>query len=160
MISDSWGGYGALVDLSYKPTDDSLAYLKYAGGYKAGSVVLATMTPQPILKPESLDSFEAGYKFSPGRSLTINSDVYYYNYVDYQDFGSVSNPTVPSGFSTIGFNIPKTRNYGVELTGDYHPIPWFTLSGTFDYLNAKVTDGTGVVLEDTLRSRRPARWQS
>jgi iron complex outermembrane receptor protein len=150
MIADSWDGWGATANLSYQPNEDTLAYIKWSRGYKAGGIVLSSMNAQPILNPETLYSYEGGLKFAPSRKITINLSAYYYDYRDYQDFGSVVNPNSRTGFSTIGFNIPKSRNYGAEFTLDWHPIHAFTLTATGDYLNAKVTDGTGVYLADNL----------
>jgi iron complex outermembrane receptor protein len=149
-INNDWTGSSGTANLQYKPNDDSLMYIKYSRGYKAGGIVLSTLTAQPLLKAESLDDFEAGYKFSPNRVVTVNAAAYYYNYLNYQDFASVANPQAPSGFSTVGFNIPKSQNYGLELTGDWHPIHEFTLTGSYSYTNAKVKDGGSLVLVDPL----------
>jgi iron complex outermembrane receptor protein len=149
-LNNSWTGNSGTANLQYKPNDDSLMYVKYSRGYKAGGMVLNALTSQPLLKAESLDDVEAGYKFSPSRVITLNAAAYYYNYLNYQDFASVVNPQAPSGFSTVGFNIPKSQNYGLELTGDWHPIHAFTLTGSYSYTNAKVKDGGTITLVDTL----------
>jgi iron complex outermembrane receptor protein len=150
VISDDWSGYGGVLNLTYKPSDDTLMYAKYSRGYKAGGLVSSSMAVQPVLKSESLNAYEIGYKFNPSRKITLNTAAYFYDYRDYQDFGSVQNLAAPSGFSTVGFNIPKSRTYGVELTGIYHPTANFTINFTANYMDAKVKDGTGVILADNL----------
>jgi iron complex outermembrane receptor protein len=150
LINDAWDGWGATANLSYQPNEDTLAYIKWSRGYKAGGIVLSSMNVQPILNPEVLYSYEGGFKFNPSRKVTVNLSAYYYDYRNYQDFGSIVNPNSRTGFSTVGFNIPKSRNYGAEFTLDWHPIHAFTLTASGDYLNAKVTDGTGVYLADSL----------
>ncbi|RYF98455.1 MAG: TonB-dependent receptor, partial [Caulobacteraceae bacterium] len=137
-------------NLQYKPNEDTLLYLKYSRGYKAGGIVLSAMTGSPILDSEHLNAYEVGYKFSPNRKLTVNTAAFYYDYANYQDFVSVRNLQAPSGFSTIGFNIPKSRNYGFELTSSWHPTSHFTLTATGNYLSAEVTDGGSVTIVDTL----------
>jgi iron complex outermembrane receptor protein len=151
-ISDSWSGWGGTVNLSYKPNDSSLAYAKYSRGYKAGGLVVSGgMSPSPVLNPEGLNAYELGYKFSPSRQITINSDIFYYDYRGYQDFGSIPNTTstTPATLS-VGFNVPKSRNIGLELTGSWHPIHAFTLTMSGNYMDAKVTDGGTVCLVDAL----------
>lgn len=150
FINDGWHGWGGTANLTWQPNDDTLAYIKYSKGYKAGGIVLSSMNAQPLLAPESLNSYEAGYKFSPSRVVTVNLSAYYYDYRNYQDFGSVPNPQSRTGFSTVGFNIPKSRNYGAEITADWHPVHALTFTLTGDYLNAKVVDGGNIALVDSL----------
>ena len=80
-------------------TDQTLVYGSYAHGYKAGGAnppgaVFSTfmrrrMSSIPIhpltFKPEFIDAFELGSKNTLlDGALTLNGDVFYYNYENYQ----------------------------------------------------------------------------
>ncbi len=88
-----WSGTAVL---SYKPTEDLLAYASYSRGYKAGGfnldraplfspVTLASTTDLDVLKfdPEKVDAFELGAKFN-GRQFDINVAAFYQMFKTFQ----------------------------------------------------------------------------
>jgi iron complex outermembrane receptor protein len=85
---DLWSGK-AQIDLHVAP--DALVYVSYNRGVKGGGFS-APLFPATIndlttltFKPETLTSYEAGFKSEFfGHSLRWNSAVYYYDYKDYQ----------------------------------------------------------------------------
>lgn len=151
-IGNDWTGMGGTLSASYSPNDDTLIYLKYSRGYKAGGIAISgAFSVQPVMGSETLNAYELGYKWQPNRELTLNTNVFYYDYRDYQDFGNI--PNIYGGNNalvSVGFNIPKARNIGLELNGSWHPTTQFTLSFSGNYMDAKVTDGGKVALPDSL----------
>lgn len=65
--------------------EDSMAYFKYAKGYKPGFAEQLDSGELNILKPEILNAYEMGYKTRlwDGR-ITLNTALFYYDYQDLQ----------------------------------------------------------------------------
>ena len=82
-----------------------------------------------------------------GSKLTLNGDVFYYNYNGEQVPSSVIN-TATQQIVPILYNIPKVQTYGVELWGTWRPIDPLAISLSYSYLNAKIKDAA--CLEDTV----------
>src|SRR3546814_2736690 len=55
-----------LIELSYKPVDDVMAYAKYSRGYRQGSVNLASDIGTDTFDPEHVNAYEIGAKTSFG----------------------------------------------------------------------------------------------
>src|SRR3546814_13274636 len=55
-----------LIELSYKPVDDVMAYAKYSRGYRKGSVNLASEIGTDTFDPEHVKAYEIGAKTSFG----------------------------------------------------------------------------------------------
>ncbi len=75
------------INLSYSPTEAIMGYVQYALGIKTGNMDYQGH----VIPPEKLASFEAGFKsrFLDNR-LQLNLTAYYYDYKNYNDWGSVS----------------------------------------------------------------------
>ena len=85
--------WSAKVEVDYRPNDDLLLYASWNRGTKASGFNAPFLAvggdPNDVLpyKPEELDAFEAGFKwtFAEGRAR-LNASAYYYDYQDYQAF--------------------------------------------------------------------------
>ncbi len=77
--------------------------------------------------------------------LTVNGDVFYYNYYGEQVPSSVVNAI--GQIVPILYNVPLVHTYGVELWGTWRPIDPLALSLSYSYLNAKIAKAA--CLEDT-----------
>lgn len=88
----------AKVSVNWKPDDNTLVYLSYDRGHKAGSFNYPFIPPNDLspagvasffstlsYDQEELSSYELGYKssFLDGR-VRLNADLFYYDYKDYQ----------------------------------------------------------------------------
>ena len=70
------------LDARSQPT---LAYGKYSRGYKSGGWSTYTLGATAVRpEPEYVDAFERGAKKTIGQNLTLNADVFYYNYYNEQ----------------------------------------------------------------------------
>jgi len=123
--------------LEWTPTSDTLGYLRYSRGYKAlgfdaGDPVTVA---NPAVKPEFVNSYEAGIKKSFGRNLVIDAAIYYYDFTNAQYV--VSTPETAGGITqnvSALTNLPKTRSDGFELESIWTPIEHlqFDLSYSFN----------------------------
>jgi iron complex outermembrane recepter protein len=126
-----------LASLSYKLTQDVMAYISYSTGYQAAGLNL-NAAPAPgksiILDPEEVDDLEGGVKstFFEGRVL-LNFDVF----SEYLT-GLQANITPPTGKSFLA-NVGDIESEGVEVEGDWKVFQGLTLSANGSYDHAYYT---------------------
>ena len=129
-------------------TDQSMFYASYGRGYKAGGA----NPPGPVLlnadvfsgnniefpvhpfdfKPEFIDAYELGTKNTLGDgAITLNGDVFFYNYKGYQISQIVDR-------SSINLNFDATVR-GAEIEATYEPIPGlkFSFAGGYEDTDIK-----------------------
>jgi iron complex outermembrane recepter protein len=152
------------ASLDFKPNSDNLFYVSYSEGFKGGgfdprgsgasapiSNAAAGRTYQDIynyllFKPESVDSYEVGWKSAFfDHALTFALDGFYADYTDVQVPGSVG--AVVNGVQTfigITTNAAKAKIKGVELESNINAARGFagpgsaiTFNGTLGYTDAK-----------------------
>ncbi len=128
--------------VNWKATPDTLFYVNVSQGYKGGSfptVALATIQQVRPVVQESLLSYEVGFKSTLlHRQLQLNGAGFYYDYVNKQILGSVSD--VLFGALPALVNVPKSHVMGFELSGNYSP-EWFrglTISPSMSYQYSRV----------------------
>ncbi len=143
------------LQAEYRPSDDSLFYLGYNRGTKAGSFnapFAGGATPPDLEVPydeEKLDAFEVGTKLTllDGRAQ-LNGSVFYYDYKDYQSFKF-------ENFSTVITN-NEADAIGAEVEIQFRPADntdfRFGASYTdFEVKDVLVSNAVGSVIAD----RRP-----
>jgi len=137
-------------------TDQTLFYGSYAKGYKAGganpppAVIIgigataqAAQQPTSIIHPatfdpEALDAFEVGTKNTLfDGALTLNGDVFYYNYVGYQISEIVDRTSVNLNFDA--------HVKGAELEATYEPIPGLKFNLSSGYEDARLAKGSKAI---------------
>ncbi len=160
-----WSGTGVI---SYKATDDLLAYISYSKGYKGGGYNLdrsglalnSTLTAAGTIglfptfdssnnanitrdtlqfAPELVDAYELGIKYGT-RAFTINFAAYL------SDFSNFQLNTF-NGVNFVVENLPKVRSQGVEIEVFARPTDNLTISGGVTYSDAKY--GTNLVTPTT-----------
>jgi iron complex outermembrane recepter protein len=132
--------------VDYKVAANSLLYANISRGYKAGSFpILAAATTsqfQPVTQ-ESVTAYEGGLKTELfDRKAQFNSAVFYYQYRNKQVLTKVVDPIF--GILDKLQNIPRSRVYGAEGELVVKPFAGMTLGASLTYLNAKITEYTGV----------------
>ncbi len=133
VVNQQWDELTGRAAVNWTPkldfTDQTLIYGSYAHGYKAGGAnppgaELLTLSDadiaQPIhpltFKPEFIDAFELGSKNTLlDGALTLNGDVFYYNYENYQISEIVDRTSINLNFDA--------HVKGAELKSTYEPIP-------------------------------------
>jgi len=140
-LSANWSAVTGTAGAEWTPNADSLYYVKYSRGYKAGGFNTGTLTTFPETKPEALDAFEVGAKDQwLDRTLQTNIAVFYYNYANMQIPLSVQPATGPA--TTQFFNMKNVVSYGVELETIWQPIENAQILFNYSYLNATIHDST------------------
>ena len=160
VINQQWDQFTGRAAVNWSPkldfTDQTLVYGSYAHGYKAGGanppgalfpVVgavgisnLATVNPvHPLtFKPEFIDAFELGSKnrLFDG-ALTINGDLFYYNYENYQISEIVDRTAINQNFDA--------HVKGAELESTWEPTPGLRFNFAGGWEDAKLARGTSSV---------------
>lgn len=122
------------LSAQYKFSDNANVYASYSRGFKSGvyngfatSVAAAAPT-----RPETIDSFEVGFKSDPLNWLRINGALFHYDYTDIQQ--SARDPLTTL---VILFNAASAKVDGAELEGTVKVSRNFNLRGYGTYLRAK-----------------------
>jgi iron complex outermembrane receptor protein len=143
-LSASWNALTGDVTVNWTPTSDTLAYFRYARGYKSGGFAAGAFQAVPATVPEYVDAFEVGLKKTIGQTFTANAAAFYYNFANDQQPFTVA---TPGGNIAEIFNVPAVREYGLELEGIWRPIEPLTLNLQYSYLNTRVTKSGACVLD-------------
>ena len=145
-------------DLSF--TDKTLVYGSISHGYKAGGanppgaellcyfcngngsggVTADIINPihPPTFKPEYIEAFELGTKNSLlDASLTLNGDVFYYNYTGYQISEIVDRSAINLNFDA--------RIKGAELEASWEPVPGLKFGFNGGYEDTRLANGSQAV---------------
>jgi iron complex outermembrane receptor protein len=149
VVNQQWDQWTGRSVANWTPrldfTDQTLVYGSYAHGYKAGganppgavllengfntSVQGSDLNPvHPLtFKPEFIDAFELGTKNTLlDGGLTLNGDVFFYDYKNYQISEIVDRTSINNNFNAYV--------EGSELEAAYEPIPGlkFTFAGGYE----------------------------
>ncbi|HEY4031944.1 MAG TPA: TonB-dependent receptor, partial [Caulobacteraceae bacterium] len=127
------------LDVDWTPDRDTLAYAKYSRGYKSGGFLLGTLAPEPEAKQESVNAYEIGLKKTIARTLQIDGSVFYNDYnnlqINLQQLNAAGTASA-NNFVNVG-----ARAYGLELEAIWQPIEHLQFTGSYGYLNTKITSG-------------------
>src|SRR5690606_32738506 len=130
--------------LSYN-VDGGTLYVRYAKGFKTGGpnpLVRPDRLPVGqqeglILGPETVDTYEAGYRAQLfDRTVQFTSAIYYNKYkgihVTTNGAGALN-----AAISNARVNLGKARTYGAEASSSWRVTSPLTLSANIGYLNAR-----------------------
>ncbi|TZG25829.1 TonB-dependent receptor [Sphingomonas montanisoli] len=129
-----------LVGLNWRPTDNVLAYVKYADGYISGGS-LATIT----FKPERAFSYEGGIKTDLfDRRFRSNLSVFKVDYKAIQYVTSGTLTGVPSSFAFAQAVVSSgdAKAHGFEWENTIVPVNGLTLGANVGYTDFKFKSGT------------------
>jgi iron complex outermembrane receptor protein len=157
--NQSWDRLTGRAVLDWTPkldfTDQTLVYASYAHGYKAGGAnppgaVFAvfggsnlTFVDHPLtFKPEYIEAFELGTKNTLlDSSLTLNGDIFYYNYTGYQISEIVDRTAINNNYNA--------HAEGAEVTANWEPVPGLKFNFAGGWEDTSVAGGTtGIDLMD------------
>lgn len=146
---NSWDAVTGTAGLQWEPNNDTMAYLRYSRGYKAGGFRIGidtTIGAFPNTDPESSDAFEFGVKTNIGRTFQANLAVFHYAYSNAQIPITVAQTAGGVGQAqSIFYNIPRSISRGVELETVWQPAPDLQVLFNYSYLDAHVARSRGVV---------------
>jgi outer membrane receptor protein involved in Fe transport len=143
----SEGNVSGTVKLSYRFTDDVMAYVSWANGYKAGGFNLARTTsstgPEGALTPnfdtefprETVQSYELGVKtMLAHRTVRLNASVFDQKYTNFQ-------LNTYTGIQFVVSSIRKVESKGAEFDTSWAtPLSGLSLSGGVTYAFTNITD--------------------
>lgn len=81
-LADSWRRVTPKLGLEYRPRDDLMLYAAASTGYKSGG--FNSVSFQPSFGPETMNSYEVGFRVSSRRGVTLNASAFGYEYDDMQ----------------------------------------------------------------------------
>jgi iron complex outermembrane receptor protein len=134
-------------DLSF--TDETLIYASYARGYKAGGANppgpafsflsgQSTVVHPPTFEPEFVDAYELGSKnVLLNGALTVNADIFYYDYKAYQISQIVDRTSVNLNFDA------KVK--GFEIEGHWQASEAFRLNFSGGLQESSVGKGQSAI---------------
>jgi iron complex outermembrane receptor protein len=135
-LRTSWNAVTGTAGLEWQPTDGLHGYLKYSRGYKAGGLNAGTIVALPETRPEYLNAYEIGGKYSV-RKFQINEAIFFYDYHGLQVPLQVQ-PPAPSPAIAETFNIPKVTSFGSESEIVFRPIPEWQFLLDYSYLESYI----------------------
>jgi len=159
-VNQEWNELTGRINISWTPkldfTDQSLFYASYAHGYKGGGANPPGVIPVPsfapgipvtspsnqthplTFKPEFNDAFEIGTKNSLlDGAMTLNGDIFFYKYQNYQISQIVDRTSV-----NLNFN---TTVRGAEVEATWEPVPGLRFNFAGGYEDATLNDGSHAI---------------
>ncbi len=151
VVNNEWREWTGRFTANWTPkldfTDQTLIYGSYARGYKAGGAnppgaVLvhtdAKVSSLPIhpltFKPEFVNAYELGTKNTlADGALTLNGDVFYYDYKGYQISRIVDRTAINDNFDA--------KVQGAELEAMWEPLPGLRFNFAGGYEHTRVNNG-------------------
>jgi iron complex outermembrane recepter protein len=151
VVDQKWNQLTGRAAANWTPkldfTDQTLLYASYSHGYKAGGanppgaqllVFGNTGISTPIhpltFKPEFIDAYELGTKNTMlDGGLTLNGDVFFYNYKGYQISRIVDRTAINDNFDAT------VR--GAELEAMWEPVPGLKFNFAGGYEDTRIDNG-------------------
>ncbi len=156
IVDQEWNQLTGRLAANWTPkldfTDQTLVYGSFSHGYKAGGAnppgallsdyASAAGFGVPIhpltFKPEFVDAYELGTKNTLANGgLTLNGDVFFYNYKGYQISRIVDRTAINDNFDAT------VR--GAELEAMYEPIPGLKFNFAGGYEDTRINNGQSSV---------------
>jgi outer membrane receptor protein involved in Fe transport len=153
-IKQHWGEFTGRLNAQWTPkiefTDQSMFYASYSRGYKGGGANppgigygtapvffgfpwLQVLSYSPTFKPEFVNAYEVGSKNTLlNGGLTLNGDVFFYDYKDYQISQIRSRTAVNENFNA--------KVWGAEVEATWEPLPGLRFNFAGGYEGSRVGD--------------------
>ena len=153
-VNQQWDEWTGRAVANWTPkldfTDQSLFYASFSRGYKAGGAnppppnyygggFTAGSAVHPLtFAPEFVNAYEVGTKDTLlDGALTVNSDIFYYDYKGYQISQIVDRTSV-----NLNFN---ANVRGAEIESSYEPIPGLRFNFAGGWEDAKLASGSQAI---------------
>jgi iron complex outermembrane receptor protein len=123
-------GFLHRLTMTWKPSDDMLAYATWSRGFRPGGINRRASIPP--YASDFLTNYEFGWKLSPMPRMRLNGAIYW------QDWSSFQYSFLGENSFTQIQNGPNARIRGIELDMSYNAANGLSLSATAAYTNAKL----------------------
>jgi iron complex outermembrane receptor protein len=153
VVNQEWKEWTGRLVANWTPkldfTDQTLIYGSYARGYKGGGAnppppiadfasSQSSVTHPATFAPEFVNAFELGTKNTLlDGGLTLNGDVFYYDYKGYQISQIVDRTSINLNFDA--------KIKGAELEASYEPVPGLKFNLTGGYEDTRVNNGQSAI---------------
>ena len=126
-----------MLGANYEFTDNIMAYVRYATGYRAGGYnARSTGSVDPEYDPEKIKSWEAGLKLEAlDRRLRVNAAVFLNKNYDAQ-VAQFAAPTSSTGGGNVNVNA-NAEYKGFEIEATLVPVDGLTIAGSYGYVDPK-----------------------
>lgn len=136
-----WDDWSPMASIDWQASPDVLLYARVAKGFKSGGFNgrANSASESTEYDPETVWSWEAGFKSRPVTGLTVNGAVFTSTYKDYQARVSGTDDDPVTGLPTPKLsvlNAGKLRISGAELELAWTPIERLLIDGQLGYLDA------------------------
>ncbi len=132
----SWNSWTYKLGLERDILDSSMVYASVSTGFKAGGVSLS-QGPAATFDPEELTAYQAGLKSRLfDDRLSINTEVYYYDYDNYQATYSSLDPRF-GGSIRIVSNAGAAKIRGAEVESSFKLTRADLLSASVAYIHGR-----------------------
>lgn len=136
-----WGDWSPMASIDWQASANAMLYARVAKGFKSGGFNGRANTAGESTEydPETVWSWEAGFKTRPATGLTVNGAVFTSSYKDFQARVSGVDTDLVTGLPTPKLsvlNAGKLRISGAELEVSWTPIERLLLDTQLGYLDA------------------------
>ena len=140
-----WSDTSPMASIDWQATPGLMLYARVAKGFKSGGFNGRANSASESTKyePESVLSYEAGFKSRIANQLTFNGTVFTSDYKNFQARVSGIDDDPITGIPTAKLsvlNAGKLRISGAELEAAWTPLTGLLLDGQLGYLNARYKD--------------------
>ena len=134
-----WHDWSPMASLDWQIDPTTMVYLRAAKGFKSGGFNGRANTAGEASEydPETVWSYEAGFKTTIANQLRLNGAIFHSDYKDYQARIGDIDPAAPFPTPLLKvLNVGKLRIRGAELEASWTPVTGLLIDGQLGYLDA------------------------
>lgn len=137
-----WSDWSPMASIDWQASDDILLYVRAAKGFKSGGFNgrANSAAETTAYDPETVWSYEAGFKSQLASQLTVNGAVFTSSYEDFQArvSGLDEDPTTGLPLPVLSvINAGELKISGAELEAEWRPVVGLLLDTQIGYLDAE-----------------------
>jgi iron complex outermembrane receptor protein len=139
---DHWTDWSPMASIDWQVVPSTMLYARIAKGFKSGGFNgrANSAAEATEYKPETVWSYEVGFKTTVANQLRLNGSVFYNDYRDYQARiqTSATDPNSPVNLALLSVvNAGKLRIKGAELEAYWTPIQPVLIDAEIGYLDSE-----------------------
>ncbi len=132
------------VSLRYVIDPTMSVYALASRGYRFGGISNLGSSPVGLpYKSDSLWNYEAGWRWSPSKTASLDVSVFRIDWKDVQLSELYLDPTTNRSTLVTG-NVGKARSQGLELAAAWRPSATLSFKGTMAYTDAATSGGISI----------------
>ena len=135
-----WSDWSPMASVDWQVNPTTMVYARAAKGFKSGGFNgrANSLGETSKYSPESVWSYEAGFKTTIANQVRLNGAIFTSDYKDFQARIGDIDPTavVPTPLLKV-LNVGKMRIRGAELEANWTPVTGLLIDSQLGYLDAK-----------------------